>query len=639
MRRPVAILTSALLVAVSGVALGGATTPVSGQVAHKDAAYNGYSTGTVVHADALQGLALALPGLPGAPPPGGNANQVANAEVAFSGATVASKGTDAVTPLGPRATAGTIVNEVDQVVQPDLPAAALPGDKSYGRGSAIEVGLLTPLPDPLNTAILSGKAEASAPPSTDLVDKSITVPVNPVAYASLLRGQAKASWDADNCILGEPISFGRGLAADAQLLNTGAVLPGGIFEKPLVATDAPNPERAASQSQSVTRLVPQVDIDGKKIGDNFGLMSETRMTIAPITLFKNTPSQLTVEFLGEWVLRAVATGINDGGRGAYMFYGPGKTSAQNNQTPVLRVLQGTDPNTPPVVNVTLQQVLDLGLRPVLESVSNTLNGLVPGTEISVAENPRGINNYTPNTATQGGDGTLASGALDVVRVRVADVSRVPGLQQLPASSVLDVRIGHMEALARVPAGGIKCQLPVQKTSDKQLVNAGETFTYSIKVDNPFADCELTDVRVEDTITVESGVRHSVTGTSPTANSVSDNKIVWNDIGPIPARGSKTVAITVAVAGNSGSGLFTDNAKATGNCATGSAQGAAKIVVPVSGEVTVVVPRAGGPAELPLSGSAPAELPKTGGDATMPLVGLALLAAAAAARRLSVSTSR
>lgn len=637
MRRRVAICTSALLVAVSGVALGGATTPVSGQVAHKDADYSGYSTGTVVHADALQGLTLALPGAA----PGGNGSQVANAEIAFSGATVASKGTDSVPAFGPKTPvpAGTIVNEVDQVVQPDLPATGLAGDKSYGRGSAVEVGLLTPIPDFDNTLMLAGKAQASAPPSTELVDKSITVPVNPVAYASLLRGQAQASYDPDNCVLGRPMSFGRGLAADVQLLNTGAVLPGGAFALPLLATDAPTPERAVSQSQSVTRLVPQVDIDGKRIGDNFGLMTETRMTIAPITLFKNSPSQLTIEFLGEWVLRAVATGIDEGGRGAYMFYGPGRTSAQNNQTPVLRVLQGTDPNVPPVVNVTLQDVLKTAnLGDVINK--RLAEALTPlGIDVKVAENPRAINDYgSASKATEGGNGTEASGALDVVRVRVADGSKVADLQ-LPVSSVLDVRIGHMEARAKVPAGGIKCALPVQKTSDKQLVNAGETFTYTIKVDNPFEDCELTDVRVEDTISVESGVRHSVTGTDKAADSVSDTKIIWNDIGPIPARSSKTVRITVAVAGNSGSGLFTDNAKATGNCATGSAQGSAKIVVPVSGEVTVVVPRAGGPAELPLSSSAPAELPKTGGDATMPLVGLALLAAAAAARRASVATSR
>ncbi|HUR18593.1 MAG TPA: hypothetical protein VMZ51_06600 [Acidimicrobiales bacterium] len=625
MRRPLAILTSALLMALSALTLGGVGSPVSGQVAHPDADYRGYSTGTVVHADALQGLGLAL---------SGSNSQVANAEIAFSGATVASKGTDGVTS-GPRANAGTIVNEVDQVVQPNLPAGGtLAGDRSFGRGSGLEVGLLTPLPDAANTVILSGKAEASAPPSTGLVDKSITVPVNPVAYASVLRGQAQATYDPDNCILGEPLGFGRGLAADAQLLNTGAVLPGGAFALPLLATDAPTPERAVSQSQSVTRLVPQVDMDGNKVGDNFGLMSETRMTIAPITLFKNTPSQLTIEFLGEWVLRAVATGIPNQ---AYMFYGPGRTSAQNGQTPVLRVLQGTDPNVPPVVNVTLQDVL--GIANLGNTINTTLNSVLNplGIEIKVAEGPRAINKYDGTAATQAQDGTEAAGALDVVRVRVADGATLAGLQ-LPVSSVLDVRVGHMEALAKVPAGGIKCRLPVQKTSDKAIVSAGDSFTYSIKVDNPYADCELTDVRVEDTISVDPGVRYTVTGTNPMANSVTNTKIIYNDIGPIPPRSSKVVTISVQVAADSASGLFTDNAKASANCATGNAQGSAKIVVPLTGEVTVVVPQANGPGST-VSSAAPAELPKTGGSPTIPLIGLALLAAAAAARRLTVSISR
>lgn len=603
------MLASALLVGVSTAALGGAGSPASGQVAHKDADYKGYSTGTVIHADALRL----------------GATTIADAEVAFSGATVASKGTGTVPGRGPGAATGTIVNEMDQVVQPALPAAGLPGDKSYGRGSALEVGLLTPVPNPVNTLLLAGKAEASAPPSTDLVDKSITVPINPVAYASLLRGQAQAVWDNDTCLLGAPLSLGRGFAADVQLLNTGAVLPAGTFANPLVATDAPTPERAVSQSQSVTRLVPQTNKAGGKIGDNFGLMSETRMTIAPITLFKGTPNPITIELLGEWVLRSVANGL-PGADGAWVFFG---TTATENSTPIIRVLQGTTPTT--TLEVTLQTVLNLGLGTVLQTVNNTLSGLVPGTEITVGEAPRSVE--------QGGDGTVASALIDIVRVRVLDASTSP-LAALGVTSALDVRVGHMEARAQVPAGGIKCNLPVQKTSDKQQVNAGESFTYSIKVDNPFADCELTNVRVEDTISVESGVRHSVTGTNPTANSVSDTKIVYNDIGPIPPKGSKVVTITVQVAANSGSGLFTDNAKATGNCATGNAQGSAKITIPAAGEVTVVVPRANaGPSELPISRNAPAELPKTGGTPTVPLIGLALLAAAAAARRLSVSASR
>lgn len=606
MRRPLAILTSAVLLGVSTVALGGAGSPASGQVDHKDADYKGYSTGTVVHADAARL----------------GTTTVADVEVAFSGASVASKGTGALPGRGPGAAAGMIVNEMDQVVQPALPAAGLPGDRSYGRGSALEVGALTPVPNPLNTLLLAGKAEASAPPSTDLVDKSITVPVNPVAYASLLRGQAQALWGNDNCLLGGPLSLGRGFASDVQLLNTGAVLPGGTFENPLVATNAPSPERAVSQSQSVTRIVPQTNKAGEKIGDNFGLMSETRMTIAPITLFKGTPNPVTVELLGEWVLRSVATGLPGQ---AYVFFG---TTERENSTPIIRVLQGATPTT--TFEVTLQTVLQLGLQPVLQQVSGVLNGVVPGTEIVVGESPRSVE--------QAADGTLASAAIDIVRVKVADPAASP-LAALGVTSALDVRVGHMEARAQVPAGGIRCQLPVQKTSDKQEVNAGDSFTYTIKVDNPFADCELTNVRIEDTITVESGVRHSVTGTSPTADSVSNSRIIYNDIGPIPPRSSKTVSISVAVAPDSGSGLFTDNAKATGNCATGTAQGTAKISIPAAGEVTVVVPRANGAGVSPAARNTPAELPRTGGDATMPMVGLVLLAAAAAARRFSVSVSR
>ncbi len=50
-----------------------------------------------------------------------------------------------------------------------------------------------------------------------------------------------------------------------------------------------------------------------------GLQSETRQTIAPVTLFKGTPFQFTIEVLGEWALRAVADGAAGG---SSIHYGP-----------------------------------------------------------------------------------------------------------------------------------------------------------------------------------------------------------------------------------------------------------------------------------------------------------------------------
>lgn len=590
-KRRLSIWASSLLVgATTAVLVGGA--PAGAQVSSRDADYKGYATGSVVHVDALRGL-----------PPSAT---LLNTEVAFSGASVASKGL------------GQIVNEVDQVVSPGA------ADKrSFGRGSGLEIGVANAIPNADNDVILAQKAQATAPPNSGPVSNQVgPVKVNPLAYASLLRGQAEARWNEGSCVVGEPISFGQGYAADVQLVNTGADAAEG-FGAPVLATDAPSPERRISQSQSTTRLIPQV-VNGQATGA-FGLQTETRMTIAPITLFKNQAAglgQLTIEFLGEWVLRATADGRNP----AKVHYGPGAVSPQ---TPVLRIIQGTA-----VTNVlTLQQVTDL-VAPGGQGIVVNVPGVV---DLAIGEDPRAIGN-PPNAAsapTQAADGTEASGAVDVVRVRLLDDGAALGL------NVADLRIGHMEVQARVPAGGIRCELPVSKVSDKQDVNAGEQFTYTINVLNPFADCELTNVRVEDNITTAPGIRYTVTGTTPQASAITPaanqaRQVVFNDIGPIPAKQSKAVTITVQVLAGSGGGLFTNNARATGQCATGGAEGGARINVPISGETTVTVPRvtavlAG--ALLPATGVEPDVLPRTGGEGTMALLGLGLLGAAAGLRRI------
>src|SRR5687768_1742754 len=85
--------------------------PVSAQVAPL-APFSGYSTGTAVHADALQV----------------GSNRLVDGEIAFSGANVNSAG------IGP-----ALVNEMTQAYQ----TVAEAGDKSAARGSGLEIGLTT----------------------------------------------------------------------------------------------------------------------------------------------------------------------------------------------------------------------------------------------------------------------------------------------------------------------------------------------------------------------------------------------------------------------------------------------------------------------------------------------------------------
>lgn len=556
--RKTRIALAALVLAVTAVGIVPAS-PAAAQVPFFDADFSGYATGSAVHVDALQ--------------VGATGPTVANVEEAFSSATVASKGTNTIAKFGPNAAAGTIVNEMDNVVQPKLANtqldANLKGDKSYARGAGLEVGLVNNLPIADNDLILQGKSQASAPPSSQILKKEIgPVTVAPAAYASLLRGQSVARWNAEGCILGEPISEGVGYAADAQLVNTGRSNEDGTFASPVAAANAPKPERNVSSSVSRTRLVPQTAADNKRLGPAFGLMTEVRETIAPTTFFKNQANEFTVEILGEWALKAVATGVG-GAAGNWVFYGPLGASPE---TPVVRVIQGNS-----ITQLTTQDILgDTGLVVRVPGVA----------EIAIGEDPRAIGGLADTKPALAADGTSAAAAVDIVRVTLLEQRDGQGNV---TQSAADFRLGHMEARAKVPAGGIACPLPVIKTVDREFVAPGDEFNYTIKVINPFADCELTAVKVNDVISVERGILYEITGSAPPADSKTSNSLTWNDIGPIPAKGSKDLKVTIRILEGSGAGRFTNTATATGVCLQATARGDAQVKVDLKGETRINVP--------------------------------------------------
>ena len=581
-----------------GILLGLTVVPVTtatAQTPFASAVFDGYSTGSALHVDALQG------GITGP--------TVAKAQAAFSGATVASQGTNTIAAQGPNAKPGQIVNEMDQIVQNNLPDTTLDpnlkGNLSYGRGSGVEVGLVNTLPTATNQVMLAGRAFGSALPGMkDPVVKEIKpLPTNPLAYASLLRGTAQAKWNDDSsCILGEPISQGSGYAADVQLVNTGAANPDGTMKTPVAAADAPTPERNVVFSRSFTQLVPQTDAKGAVLGRNWGLMSETRQTYAPITLFKGTANQLTIEIAGEWVLRTVATGVG-GTTGNWVFYGPRDVSPQ---TPVVRVIRADG---------TIAGQLTTQMIPVLGPTGLVVT--VPGVaEIAIGEDPREIGGAATTNPKLSADGTSAAAAVDIVRIKLLEQRNAQGQV---TQGLADIRVGHMESRAKVPVGGISCALPVSKTSDKQTVAPDETFTYTITVKNPFADCDLTEVKVVDTITTDPGIRYTIGASTPPADSTTANSLTWNDIGPIKPNQSKSVTVSISVNANSAPGKFTNTAVASGKCATGRADGLAKVVVPIEGNVVLVAPEIVG------------VLAKTGGAVRYGVLGMMLLGAAALAR--------
>jgi hypothetical protein len=364
------------------------------------ASFAGFATGSSLHADAIQ-AALVGP-------------RIADVDEAFAGATVNTAGLP-----------GTMANEFGESIQPD----DVTGKQAAARGSGLEVGLATDLPAGVNDpnthqVLLAGQADATARPDTPTVTKQIgPVNLDPIAFASLLTGQAQAQFGdllgrCPSLPLVNPFSRGRGDAADVQLINAGTGSPAG-FSVPVVSTDTPGQTVTFSEAKTF----PIDNGDG-----TFGLVSEVRQRLVPVKV----ANQLLITVLGEVVLRATVTGKPGGSKIEY--------SPPTGGTNLVLIQQLGVGNIPipgaPILQLTLQQLLGAG-------------GLVlpanPLVNLAVGEAPRarfGVSG-TPVTDSAHGSDTKAEAAVDVLRLQV-----LPGVAHLT-----DIRLGHMEVSAQVPAGG------------------------------------------------------------------------------------------------------------------------------------------------------------------------------------------
>lgn len=558
--------------------------PASAAVPFKDAAFSGYATGTYLHVDALT---------IGTTP-------TVKLDAGFAGAAVNSKGLTSA-----------VVDKLGRTVSP-----VVAGKNSYGAGFGLEASLLG------GDLLAQQQAAAAAPPTTDLISKRLLGPVTlpGVLSAGVLEGHAQARYDANTCILGADMSYGQGDAADATLLGG----PIASLTSALLGTDPGNQDAGAVRTSTRTRLVPQTNKAGAVIGDQLALMTEVKQTLAPIVLFKGIPgAEITINLLGEWTMRTVATGIPGQ---AYVQYMPGTAG----NTPVLSIT-----NSLPVVGevvdtlvLTLNQLL--GVDDIVTGLLGGDGGLLGLGLVDLELNPAPV-------ISESADGTKATASVDVAKVTLLPSaegilgqltnSLIPGLE------LADVRIGHMETSAEVPAGGISCpDINVNKTANPDPVNAGSDFVYTIDINNPY-DCTLTDVKVVDTIETSSDkIKYTIRGQEPAASSVSsDSKVLtWNDVGPIAPKASKQLKITVAVDKDSVSGNFIDTAAVNANCGLDTAQGGAKINLALNGGVKVLVPK--------VQAQVPAPLPRTGADNAMLVgsavgLGLISLLSAAGYRRL------
>lgn len=537
---------------VLGGLLASSASPAAAQLSA--APFTGYGAGDVISVGAL-----AIPG----------GTQLAGVRAAASGGNVNS-GSNGLQ---------TRINEFGQNVGP-----ANPSKNAYGRGAAVEAGLLTNTPQPvdINQIIVSGLAQAYSPPPSDLVTAQLDVNLNPTIFARTGRGEAQSLFDPVYCPVGRPITYGRGFVEQLQLLGTGTnpdPVVGGVVAPLLGTSTTVGTARATTQSRTVTYVIANGD-------GTFGMVSETRQTLAPIELnvlgaLAPTLGNLLIEVAGEFGLRTVATGK------------PGGASVTHLGDPVLTistVLGGATP-IPVLGPITLSSLIGSGGI----GIGAPLNSILT---LTLGGRPRGLNMPFGTTPQLAADGTQAAGAIDLLRLAVPAIGT-------------DLGLFHMEGQVTAPTGGIKCMIPVSKVASVDPVTVGQDFEYIIKIptDTAFFDklfnCDLVDIHVVDTVTTESGTpRIQLIGASA-GGVISGNTVTWENLGRYQ-RGSPpiTLTITARIPSNSGAGVLRDTVNVTanlGNCQGGAngediIQGNAQIPgiarldgSAITGAVTLVAP--------------------------------------------------
>lgn len=490
------------------VALLAALAPTAGQPASAQitplSQFSGYSTGTAVHAGALESAGT----------------RVVDSEIAFSGANVNSGG------IGP-----ALTNEMTQAYQ----AAAEAGDKSAGRGSGLEIGLTTQQANVTGANQINpgSTVQAFAPTSTALLSKEFQdLNVASLATATLLRGQAQAIYSDSVCVLGQPISSGLGYAANAQ------VLPATNATALATSTGAD----AVNISKSFTYLIPNGD-------GTYGLVTETHQTLAPVVLLNGPTGPLvTLTFGGEWVLRSTATGKPGG---AKVEYAPG--GSPTSTTPVITL---SIAGVPLAVNYTTQQLLtQKGFLVPLPGIG----------EIVIGEDPRAIGGNADSAPEVATNGTVAGAAVDVVRVTASAANlALADLRVGHMESKVTVPVGGIQC--GIPVKKVGTPASVVAGQD-QTVNYTITIPADVEAFKAIA-CDVTNIKVVDVTTAEPGVMFNIVSASRDGkidgNTVTWGNLGTYKPGDAPI----VLNVGLKVPAGSAAGKITDIATATavlGNC--------------------------------------------------------------------------
>jgi LPXTG-motif cell wall-anchored protein len=441
----------------------------------------------------------------------------------------------------------------------------------------------------------------------------LNLPLAPVATADIQPDRAEANTASKNnfCVLGAPLSEGTATIANANVLTSGAI--------------------SVLSANGTVKNDSTEELDPNGAGA-LGLNSVVTMNTAGITLFKGIPgAAINIKVVNPLILKAFAGGVpgsakvtygsNDGKKDVLKI-----TAGGHSILLTVEQLLGTQGATIPVVGTVNNQVLHLlniqiGGMPTVHLAPNgtkasAVADLVKVQVINTLGGPTTVNIGGPLGAILQPVLSPVVSALDKVVSALQPVVQSLGLQK-----GVDLRVGHFEANSQVPVGGIKCGLPVHKSTSKDPVNAGDTFTVTISAHNPY-DCVVRNVRVVDNITATGGVKWTVDSTQPKADKQTNSQVVWNNIGNIKPGGNRHVAVTITIDKNSIAGQMRDHAHVSGTCATGNGPGTAN--VRLAGNFTLHAPNVNGATSptLPNTGSSP-WLPIGGGVLLLTGLGLAV----------------
>jgi hypothetical protein len=575
---------SVLLVGIAAVAPLALTGAAEAGTAHATAAsapaihgtIKGFSSGDFTFLDALSVPKLNL----------------AQASIAQSAAGVSNKGLQTTDTLG----------------QDLLTSTKSKGHNAYGRGAGVSLNLGQP--DKSVPQAQLTQAEAVSPPRNSVTTKDIVkVPLAPVATADVQPDVAAANTISNTnfCVLGAPLSEGTATVADASVLPVSSSI-------------------ALATANGTVRDDSTEELDPNGAGA-LGLNSVATLNTAGITLFKGVPgAAVTIKVVNPLILQAFAGGVKGSSKVSF-----GSTDGKKDILSITAAGKST--------KLTVEQLLG-GQGAIIPIVGKLANGkTLHLLNIDIGGVP---------SIHMSADGTMASAVADLIKVQVINkigpakvtiggplggilkpildpvVAALDQLVSTLADTVnslglkkgVDLRIGHFEANAQVPAGGIKCGLPVTKTTNKDPVSAGDKFTVTITANNPY-DCTIKNVRVDDKITATGGVTWTVGATRPKANKVTNSEVIWNNIGSIKPGGHKAVQVDITIDADSTTGRMSDTSNVTGSCGTGNGTGTSRVTL--TGKFTLHAPKVN-----PAAGPQPSPLPDTGMSPMVPIGGGLLL---------------